>query len=283
MKEVLKNGVSRRLFPERGGGGLTGETFLVEYNKQKYVLRKCDSLAKARYYQSLSDRFGKYGFFPKFLGRFGKNVFYEYIEGRDLRKRGERLENVKQVGGILSRINDFEFKGSFADHTNTFLDELESGKYKSLGKVEASRKKRGLGKIKKKVISTNEKGCILQVLDRLKKDIGPKIVYECGDPTPGNFRIRDGRVYLVDIESIKPRYKGFGISKIFLKWVTNKNKRDKFIAGYGESKFKFYDSKYKDFMDLNFLIQRAWFEVQTGKDYEKSLVMIRELMGRLGG
>jgi|TARA_B100001971_G_C18209582_1_gene549789 hypothetical protein len=277
MKTILRKGKIEILIPEKTGGGLTGETHMVTYDSQKYVLRKCKTLSKAKYYEHLSNKFEKYGFLPKFLGRIGKNVFYEYIGGRDLR-RNEKLENIKEVGKIISILNRFEFKDSFSYPLEIYLNELVTGKYRNLGKVALAREMRGIRHNPKKLLSKEDKKNILEKIAQLRKDIDLKIIYECTDPTPGNFRIRDGKIYLVDIDSIKAGYKGIGISKFFLQWGKTKGKKDKFIEGYGKKNIKFLDSKYRSFVDLNFLVRRLWFEVQTGKNYKKSLEKINNLI-----
>ncbi|MBT7238087.1 hypothetical protein HN865_04495 [Candidatus Woesearchaeota archaeon] len=268
MKKILKGGKIKLLLPEGEGGGLTGETHLVEYDHQKYVLRKCETLSKSRYYEHLSKKFEKYGFFPKFLGRLGKNVFFEYIEGRDLRSNEEKTEYLFEIGKILGIINKFSFENKFENLFNKQLKELTSGVYVPSLKVLMAREKRNIRKKPKKVLTDKQYKEILKCFKKLKKELNPKIVYECTDPMPGNFRVRKNKIYLVDIESIKPRYKGLGMNKFILEWGKTPLKKNKFIEGYNQhSSLSYFTDEYKKFIDLNFLIQRLNFQVQTGKDY----------------
>jgi thiamine kinase-like enzyme len=278
MKQVLKEGKMELLIPERAGGGLTRETHIVRHKGKKYVLRKCLELSKARYYEHLSEKFEKHGFLPKFLGRLGKNVFYEYIDGRDLRGKKERLDNIKEVGKILAMINKYKIEKSEKELFKTQVKELVLGNYNPSLKVQIARKARKVRK-KPKALLTKEEGIkILSYFKKLKKELKPKLVYECTDTTPGNFRVRKGKVYLVDIESIKPRYKGLGITKFFNEWGKTTNKRKEFIKGYkSKNSLKFLNDKYKKFIELIFLINRLNFSAQTGKEYKSTIEKIIEL------
>jgi len=283
MKYILKKGKTEILVPEGVGGGLTGETHLIVYDKKKYVLRKTISVSKAKYYEHLSKKFKKYKFLPNFLGRIGKNVFYEYIEGRDLKNEKEKLENIKSVGKILGTINKFKFEFKFDHIFRTQLRELSSGKYKPSLKVQIARKRGKIRKKPKRIFDKKQSNKILNYFNIFKKELNPKIVYECTDPTPSNFRLRNNKVYLVDIESIKPRYKGFGVSKFLMSWGKVKNRKNKFIEGYKmKNSMKFLNDKYKDFIDLIYLIQKINFQVQVGRDHKPSLKKLNSLLEKIG-
>ena len=148
MKNIIKEGEISLLFPEGEGGGLTGETNLVKHNGQKFVLRKCETISKAKYYEHLSKKFEKFGFFPKLIGRIGKNVLFEYIEGRDLKGKGEKIKYIEDIGKILGTINNFKFENK---NENLFLKQVKecaSGNYKPSLKVLIARKIRKIRKTK---------------------------------------------------------------------------------------------------------------------------------------
>jgi len=281
MNKLLKRGSVKILIPERAGGGLTGETHLLKVDNQKFVLRKCADLDKANFYKKMSDKFEKKEFFPKLIDKKGKNVLYEFIKGRDLRGKKERLDNIEEVGKILAVINKGKFKGKFSDPFKTQIKELKTGKYTPSLKVKIAREKRNITTKPKKLLTESQAKEILGYHKSKKVELRPETVYDCGDPTPGNFRLRNGKVYLVDIDSIKPRYKGFGISKFFLEWGKTKNKQERFIKGYkSKNKIDFLTKEYKNFIDLIFLVQRLNFQAQTGKDtketYEKIISLIQK-------
>lgn len=279
MKKVLKEGEIKLLLPEGVGGGLTGETHLIKHDNKKYVLRKCEAFSKARYYEHLSNKFEKYGFFPKLIERIGKNVFFEYIEGRDLKHKGEKAQYIEQIGKILGTINKFEFENKIGNLFLRQVKECASGNYNPSLKVLAARKRRNIIKKPKKVLTDKQAKEILKKFYKFKKKLNPKIVYECTDPMPGNFRVKKDKIYLVDIESIKPRYKGLGISKFLLEWGKTSLKKKKFIEGYKKmNSLNFFDEEYKKFIDLNFLMQRLNFQVQTGKDYKPTIEKLNQFI-----
>lgn len=279
LKKIINEGEISQLFPEGEGGGLTGETHLVKHNNQKFVLRRCESISKAKYYEHLSEKFEKFGFLPKLIGRSGKNVLFEYIEGRDLKGKGERIKYIGEIGKILGIINKFKFESKTENLFCKQIRECVSGKYKPSLKVLIARKRRKIRKKPKKVLTEKQAKSILKLFNKIKSKLKAKIVYECTDPMPGNFRVRKNKIYLVDIESIKPRYKGLGVSKFLLEWGKDPLKKRKFIEGYEKSNsLKFFNKEYKKFIDLTFLIQRLHFQVQTGKDYDLTLEKINRFI-----
>jgi len=280
MKHALKKGKIEILLPERDGGGLTGEVHTLEYEGQKFLLRRCQSLERAEHYEEMSRRFERYGFLPKYLGRVGRDVFYEFIEGRDLRNT-ERLDYIREVGRIISLINSHNFEGYYTYQLDIFLGELETGRYNNLGKVAIAREKRDVRFKPGKLISSEWRKRVENKLQELRSNKEIKIVYDCTDPTPPNFRVRKGKVYLVDIDSIKPCYKGMGVSKFFNQWGKTRGKREAFRRGYGNKKMEFYSGEYRDFIDLNFLVKRLWFTYQVGKEgQEITRAKIEEILDR---
>jgi hypothetical protein len=281
MNNIIKEGETSLLFPEGEGGGLTGETNLVKYHGQKFVLRKCETISKAKYYEHLSKKFEKFGFFPKLVGRVGKNVLFEYIDGRDLKGKGEKINYIEDIGKILGTINKFNFENKIENLFLKQVKECVSGNYHHSLKVWMARKKRNIRKRPKKVLTKKEAKEILKRFNEFKKKLNPKLVYECTDPLPGNFRVRKNKIYLVDIESIKPRYKGLGISKFLLEWGKTKSKQERFVKGYkSKNKIDFLTEEYKEFINLIFLVQRLNFQAQTEKGtketYEKIINLIQK-------
>ena len=257
MRKVLKKGEITLLLPEGEGGGLSGEVHLVRYDNQKYVVRRCETLKIARGYEAISKKFEKDGFLPKFLGRFGKDVLYEYIEGRDLKQK-ESKKVLYQLGQIAAYISKKKMKSKTYPRFFVQLKELLTGEYKVTVK-EKERMRRNKIKMKrfKPAISKEQSEEITKVHNYLKKKLRPAIYFDANDIIPGNFRIdKKGKVYFVDIEAIRPRIKGFGIAKFFLKWGKKKWSKDVFKKGYSSvASLKYLTQEYLDFLYLNFIIQ----------------------------
>jgi thiamine kinase-like enzyme len=261
---------------------LSGEVHLVQYDDKKYVVRRCRELSKARLYEDISKKFEKYGFLPKFLGRFGKDVLYEYIEGRDLREK-EEMKVFEQIGKISAHVNKFKIKGDTDKRFKKQLNELVSGEF-DFGVKETERRKRNKVKKKPKPIFSEEKEKqINYVFNLLKKKSKPIMALDANDITPGNFRLgKNGRIYFVDIEAIKPRIKGFGIAKFYLQWGKTPARVKAFNKGYSSiSSMKFLTQEYKDFIFLNFIIQKINYSIKIfRRDYSKQLVLLDQLLER---
>lgn len=252
MKHLLKEGEISELSSDEGFRGWSGEVHLVKHDGKKYVLRKVSSLKKARFYKKISRMFEKEGFLPEFIGRRGKNVFYEYIEGRDLAKK-EPLKVIKQLGAISAQVNKIKTKKNGFDF-NEKLEQAASGKFPN--------------KIVKPVITRRQKEKIKRIYEHLKEKCEPVIAWDVSDVNPDNFRIRKGKVYLVDVESIRPRIRGFGIGKAFFKWFKKSEQRKAFMEGYNSvSSSKSFDKDYLDFIYLNFLVNEINHMAFYGKDY----------------
>ncbi len=256
--------------PDGEGGGLTGEVHLIKHDNKKYVVRKCDKLAKAIYYEHLSRIFEKNRFLPKFLGRHGKNVFYEFIEGRDL-KQDEKIKIFREIGIIMAKVNGVKINKKINSEFHKLLRELETGNYGPNLKVRIARKRRKIRKTPKKQLSASETNKIRKLYKRLNKILKPKLTYEITDPTYGNFRLSKNKLYLVDIESIKIRIKGYGISKFLSGWGKLPKRKKEFLNGYNKfHSTNFLTEEYQKFIDLNFLITSLNFQAQTGKDTKQT-------------
>lgn len=90
----------------------------------------------------------------------------------------------------------------------------------------------------------------------LKKKVHPKIKLDANDVYPENFRLRKRKVYLVDIEAIRPLFKGQGIAKSFVRWFKTPKQREKFKEGYASvNSINFLTGDYLKFLYLNFFIR----------------------------
>lgn len=277
MKHLLKRGEISSLIPETGGG-LSGEVYLIKYNNQKYIVRKCSSYKIAKRYEMLSKKLEKYKILPKFLGRYGKNVFYEYIEGRDLKKE-EPKKIFEQIGKITAHIDKLNIKGRYNKFKKQ-LNELTSGKYKKNKKVDLKRYRERLDKRRvKAVITLKEKEEVLEIYNYLKKRNKVRVIFDINDISPNNFRINNGKVYYVDIEGIKPRIRGLGIAKCFLRWAQDESQQKEFIKGYKTiSKDWFFKEEYADLCYLHLIIQSLNYKAQIGRNYKKDLKRLKNLI-----
>lgn len=282
MKHLLKKGKISLLLSETGGG-LSGEVHLVTHCGEKYLLRKCAKLEKAKTYEEHAKRFEKLGFLPKMLGRFGKNVLYEYVGTRDARDK-ESPEIFRKIGKIAAQINKFKQKGDVDKRFKRQIEELVTGKFAFSGKVIAKRAKLKVYKKPEPVFSRPQADKILKVYELLKKKAKPTMALDINDVTKDNFRIgKNNKVHFVDIEAIKPRIKGFGIAKFFIQWGDTEQKRKNFLHGYASiSSTKFLTEEYLDFLFLNFLMQRINYNVNIfqWRGYKKALKKLNKIVDK---
>jgi thiamine kinase-like enzyme len=281
MKHLLKEGEISLLLPEGEGGGLSGEVHLIKHRNEKYVVRRCDKLSKAKLYESLSQKFEKQGFLPRLLGRHGKDVFYEYVEGRDLTKK-EKMDVFYQIGKICAQINKVKVGGSLDKRFKIQIKELETGKFK-FNKKESERRKRNKVTNKPKPIFDKKKAKeIKKVYKLLKQKSRSVLTLDANDVAQGNFRIdKTDKVYFVDIEAIKSKVRGFGIGKFYLRWGKTPAKQKAFNKGYSSvSSLKFLTTEYNDFITLSFLMQRINYGVKIhNKDFfEKELELLDQIL-----
>ncbi len=280
MKHILKEGQITLLLPdEETGGGLSGEVHLVTYNNKKYVVRRCSKVSIAKRYEEISKKFGKYNFLPKFLGRFGKDVLFEYIEGRDLTKI-ESLNSLEQMGRIAGYINKIKIKGNVSKRFNQQLRELRTGVYRLTTK-ERIKLKRVKNRKFKVFLQKEQVKKINKVYNLLKNKLNPSLALDINDVSPNNFRIdKNGKVYLVDIEGIKPRIKGFGFAKFYLKFGKTSKRRNAYLKGYNSvNSTKYLTEEYLDFIYINFFIQRILYNIKIfNKDYKKTLKRLNKIL-----
>lgn len=280
MKEVLKKGKVSVLLPDGKGGALSGEVHLIEYKNKKYVVRICSNVKKAKYYEEISKKIEKKKIIPKFLGRYEKNVFYEYIEGRDL-KENEKLDVFRQLGKIGGYVNCLKTKTNPEKEFYESLRQLHTGNFKPSQKVINRRKRSKIRKKPKKVFSKKEADKIKELYNLLKKKSKAKFSLDIVDFIPGNFRLKKGKVYLVDIESIKPAIRGKGIAKGFQNYLKTKKRQEEFIRGYNSvSKIKLDLNKSLDLYKLLFAVQACHFKTQVARDYSEDIAIIKNLINK---
>ena len=215
MKEILNKGKISVLTSDLGDGGWSKEAHIAEYKGMKYAVRKCKTLKRAKSYEELEKIFGEKNILPKFLGREGKNVFYEYIKGRDLRHK-ETKDVIYQVGQIAGHINDVKIRCGLDKRFETHIKELFTGDVASEHKrVYIENKKSSIITNPRPMISKEEYKDFMDFYKTLKGKVKPQMALDANDINPSNFRLREGKVYFVDVEAIKQRVKGFGIGKAF--------------------------------------------------------------------
>src|SRR3989338_2639486 len=291
MKNVLKYG-KRTKFVSKRGGGLSGEVYFVKNRKKRYVVRSCASLEKAKFYERLSHLFDKKYFLPQFLTRQGSEVLYEYIGGRQTRKKNESLAVIEQIGVVAAYINQVPARGAMDKRFYNQLHELATGQFMLNKKQTNASRRAGLSSLEKiaPILSADEARTIRKVYQYLKKMTKPRLVLDINDLQETNFRVRDGKVYLVDIEGIKTRVRGFGIAKGFMKWFKEPKEQRAFLRGYSRvASTAFYTSLYKDFLDLNFLLQIINYRWKLSgwkiglESYEKNRALLNAIIKRHAG
>jgi len=278
MKQLLKSEMSE-LMPESGGGGLSKEVYLVKHNNKKYIIRKCDTIKRAKKYETISKKLEKQDVLPKILGRYGKDVLFEFIEGRDLTKE-EDLKVFYQLGEIVAKISKLKtYKPDNRFYTQ--LKELVTGNFSQNNKVDVRRYRERLDKRRIKPLFTRQQADNIKVVhDYLLKKVKPKTVLDINDVSTSNFRIRKGKIYFVDIEAIKPRIKGLGIAKCFLKWAKTEDQQEAFRKGFERFDKWFFEGEYADLCYLKFIIQSLNYKCQIGRDYKHDLKRLEILLNK---
>lgn len=250
LRRIIVEGEISPLRTDSGESGITEEVNLLKYADERYVLRRSKTSKRADRYQNLSQLFEPQGFLPKLLGREGDDLVYEFIEGRDL--QGKERENfIAQVGGILARVNQRPSTEPFS-----FVHFEKCISYIPYSDKD---KKRLTDQFKELVTRNN-----------------PEICYDVSDAIPQNFRVRDNKVYLVDIDSIYEGIKGAGIGKAFFKWVVRPEKKEAFLLGYGEVVSPYFLTPiYLEMVRLNFLVTNLGIKIKHNRN-SKDLPRLKE-------
>ena len=228
--------------------GDSGQTFLVKYKDKKFILRRCNNKKEADFYIQIYKKLNKYKFLPKIIERSKENILFEFIEGRNCRK-SEGKKIIYQVGKICACINKIRFRKF----------DINKKAYYNLKTL-----------LDKNVINKEKFEKIKGLYNKLKRKIKPKAAIDSNDVYPENFRLRRGKVYFIDIEAIKPRLKGQGIAKAFIRWFKTSKQKEEFKRGYNSvSSIKFLTEDYLRFCYLNFLLQTIGIKLRKGREFNK--------------
>jgi len=282
LKKEIAEGKLTRIIP-RAGGGLTGEVHLLRYKDKKCVVRRCKDLETAENYQKIYKKLEKYGFLPRFLGRQGNDVCFEYIDGRHLRK-DDPSKVYEKIGKIAAQINRFSGELNYRKIFGNQLKEIETGKYVFSEKVRERRRINNEDIRPKKVFSAGEVREIRRVFNYLDKKCRPKTSLDGNDFGASNFLVDSyGRVFFVDIEGIRPKVKGFGISKARMHLAKKNSQREALLKGYSSvSSAKFLTEEYMDFLDISFLIQKInyRFKIYRKEEYEVPVKKLKKILAK---
>jgi len=241
VKHIINNGKISKL-----EGGESGETFLVKYSGKKFVLRRYQTKKEADYYVSVYNKLKKYGFLPDLYFHEDKDILMEYISGRDC-KKSDALKVAEQVGRICALISKLKIRSIF--NKNKPLEPLLD-----------------IMKIKG-IIGESSSQSLIKEYYGLKKRVKPKLSIDYDDVHPQNFRLRNGRVYLVDLEEFDLNFKGAGIAKSFLRWFKTDFERKNFLRGYAEiSSPDFLTQDYLKFLYLRFTIYIVAYKIKKNLD-----------------
>lgn len=273
MKEILKKGDISQIILE-GGGALTGEVHLLGYKEKKYILRKCLTLKRAKFYEEIESKLGKYGFLPKILKRQGRKILYEYVKGRHL-KRNEKMEIFGELGKIVGRINTVKSQ-KMRTRFDENLKNLLTGRFKPDIKIRMRRKRSNIKKMPKKIINGEQYSLLKKIHKNLMEKTKAQVTWDPSDITVTNFILKKNKVYLVDIDSIKPALKGYGIAKFFDNWAKTPQRQKAFKKGYESIlSMKYLDKIYEELINLEFLIQRLNWHNHVGRDMSKDLKKLK--------
>lgn len=248
MKHILEKGEIKELFSDSGEGGWSKEVHIVNYNGEKYVLRRCRSLERAKDFEFLFKKFEKYDFLPKLYGRFENDLLMEYIEGRDLRKK-ELSKTFEQIGRICAIVNKQDVKQKPSLKFDDWL-------------------KKGAGNVLEKAKTRK----VRRLYSCLEKRVKVKSTWDCGDLNPDNFRLRKGKVYLVDIDSVIKVVRGYGLGKGLTKWFKSPKQKQAFKKGYSKiSSVSFLTEEYEDYVVLYFLIHEIELYKRVGRNFKPNI------------
>lgn len=255
-KHLLKQ-KAEILVPEHGGG-MSKEVHLINFNKERYILRKCQNKKRADRYQEISIELKKYNILPKLLYRDKNKLLFEYIKGRDLKLKDANkvAYEIGKICGIVTKIK--------IGHKYNFNEKF----YKKLIYLK-----------NRKVLTNLEFRQIKEKYKKLIRKIKPQLRVEIDDITPNNFRLSKGKIYLVDIEAIKYQPKGICFGKSFLKWFKTPKQKEKFQRGFNSvSSSRFLNKQYQEFIYLYFLINNIYGKVKRGDSIDINLKRINQLI-----
>ncbi|MDP3882283.1 MAG: hypothetical protein Q8Q31_05390 [Nanoarchaeota archaeon] len=240
MKHIIHKGNISKL-----RGGDSEETFLVRYCGKKFVLRIYEDRKTADYYVKVHKKLSKHGFLPALYYQEKNKILVEYIEGRNC-KKSDALKVAAQIGKICALINQLRIKEN---------RQKEKEISHLLHRIESN----GL-------ITDKESDYLENKYNLLKIKVKPKLAIDFDDVYPENFRLRRGKVYLVDLEGFETKIMGSGIGKAFLRWFKTSKQRRKFRRGYASiASARFLTKEYLQFLYLNFTISIIAYKVKRNQ------------------
>jgi len=252
IEDILKDGMITLITPVQGG--LTKEVHLAEYRGERYILRRCNGNADRLV--RVSEGMRGTGVVPKLLERRKGDLLYEFIEGRDLTYDDVDLAyEVGRIAGLATKIPPSD------------CPDVDGKFFKSLRYL-----------VEQEIVDPETGKRILEEYARLKPD-QMESSKEVGDLIPGNFRISDSGVFLVDIDSVYTDLKGNCFAKAFLKWFKPLECRREFLRGYEEfADSGFLTRDYLQFVYLNFLVRKTCAWHKRGTNYRRHLDRLNFLL-----
>lgn len=258
IKEILENGEVKILPCMQGG--MTKEVHLASIGEEKYILRRASTKENADRYERYSKELERAGVIPRMLERVGNDILFEFLEGRDLAYSD--LDYAKDVGKISGLANNVP---------NLEDVEIDKRFEKALKYL-----------FENGIVNINEKKKTEDMYKRFRPNVFTYAT-EVLDVIPGNYRLSNGKIFLVDMDAIWPMTKGRGFAKAFLKWFKDEEPRKKFLEGYNEvNDSSFLTPEYLQFIYLNFLVHKIKDWHQRGTSFVKVREWLQDsLEGRL--
>lgn len=259
FKQLLKNPSFRHLEPDAGpdSGGISGQAFLVTDGSSRHKLRECDSCRKAKELEQRLKKVTQLGILPKFHGRDGRYLLFDFIEGRDLVKQ-EGPAVIHKLGQMVGKLN--KVKVNKYDHNKYFLGSLDY-------------------LLKNDTIDKQLYDDILAGYRTLGSKIKLQYCMDYKDMQPSNVRMStDGKLYFIDEEAMRQRFKGFGLAKPFMKWF-DEAQRAAFENGYNTvSDIGFFDADLEKFSGLYYLVVNTRVKHEGKRPHQKNLARLKKLL-----
>ncbi len=242
-------------------GGLSGQTFLVEHGKENCVLRKFPDRKTANFHSDVIKRLQRHRIVPKLLGQHHNLLLLEFISGRTCTK-DDATQAAFQVGRICGIINRMKLRNKY---------DIDVKFFKHLSLIK-----------RRKIITSQEYVKAKKLYLMLKRRLKAKAAMDANDVYPANFRIQNGKIFLVDIEGIKPRLKGRGIAKAFSRWFKKESQRRQFWKGYQKAaSSKFWTKDYALLAELYFLVPTISYGADpTRQIKQKDIRALKHLLAK---
>ncbi len=259
MEEALSKGCIERI-----KGGESNEVHLLTYADKKYILRKYSNTDDCDWSFYTHNLLKEHGFLPKIIFKKDKNLILEHINGRNCTKN-DADDVAYEIGRICGIVN------------NTGIDEREIKKRSDYEEIFFKYLK---NVVKKGVISNKNSISCEEAYKFYRDRIEIITSLDADDVHCDNFMLTGNKIYFVDVDSIKVRIKGRGVTKAFSRWFRKEDQRKKFINGYNTvNSLDFYHGDYRKFCELNFLITSIYYGLESrGKPNEKDMTDLENLI-----